>query len=303
MGGLPGRTAPGDRFPTLVHGDAKLANFLFRRDGSGVAAVDFQYVGVGSAMKDVAYFVGSCLRGEECEAQEEAILKTYFDALRPRLSAGVDADAVEREWRALYPFAWADFERFMQGWSPGHRKLTDHSDATTQRALDAGIEELLQAAKRAARSAGAYIWENRDRSLEVHSKGMTSAASDVVTAIDLEAQERIVELLRDSMGRFDLGLLAEEGDPDSSRLGKHAFWAVDPLDGTQFFIEGKSGYATSIALVDRSGKALLGVVVDPTEDLLVEAVAGRGVWLNGVRLTPAGRGSLANEPSGLQTAA
>ena len=42
------------KFKTLVHGDAKLANFCFDREESSVAAVDFQYVGHGCAMKDVA---------------------------------------------------------------------------------------------------------------------------------------------------------------------------------------------------------------------------------------------------------
>ena len=55
------------QFRSLVHGDAKVANFCFSNHGS-VAAVDFQYVGGGCGMKDVAYFLGSCLSDAECDS-------------------------------------------------------------------------------------------------------------------------------------------------------------------------------------------------------------------------------------------
>ena len=198
----------------------------------------------------------------------------------------VDAEALETEWRALYPVAWADFERFMMGWSPGHRKLTEYSDATTDRALEAVTGELLAAAREACLAAGRFIQANRSRPLEVGSKGFDSPASDVVTQIDLEAQAIILDILNPTIARYDLGVLAEEGLQDDSRLEKHAFWTVDPLDGTQFFIEGAPGYSTSIALVSRSGRSLVAAVYDPVHDHLFEAVRGRGVTLNGDRLRP-----------------
>lgn len=275
-----------DGFPTLVHGDAKLANFLFSEDRTRVAAVDFQYVGRGSAMKDVAYFIGSCLPGAECENREPELLDVYFSALRVCLPAERDAAALEAEWRSLYPLAWADFHRFMAGWSPGHRKLTDYSDVTTERALDQITGELLSAARGACLAAGRFIQANRSRPFEVGSKGFASRASDVVTEIDLRAQELILELLEPTIRRYDLGLLAEEGEHDDSRLHAHAFWTIDPLDGTQCFIEGQSGYATSIALVSRSGRPILAVVYDPVHEHLYEAVTGRGVTLNGEPLKP-----------------
>ena len=49
-----------------MHGDAKLANFLFTSDHSQVAGVDFQYVGGGCGMKDVAYLL-SCLDEDACD--------------------------------------------------------------------------------------------------------------------------------------------------------------------------------------------------------------------------------------------
>ncbi len=273
-------------FSTIVHGDAKLANFLFSGDRLRVAAVDFQYVGRGPAMKDVAYFVGSCLSGSECERRETVILDRYFDALRRHLPASVDAELIETDWRPLYPIAWADFERFMLGWSPGHRKLTDYSDATTNRALEFITDELLTAATAAARAAGSFIMASRGQPLSVQSKGMASPAADAVTEIDVAAQAIIAEHLAETVQRYDLGVLAEEGAHDDSRMRKHAFWAVDPLDGTQNFVEGKTGFATSIALVSQQGETLLGVVYDPVNDRLYEAVKGGGVKVNGSPMAP-----------------
>ena len=168
------------RFPTVVHGDAKLANFLFRPDRQRVAAVDFQYVGQGAAMKDVAYFIGSCLSGAECERRESELLSLYFERLRDVLPSHLDGAALETEWRSLYPVAWADFQRFMTGWSPGHRKLTDYSDATTERALTQITQELMAAAREACLAAGEFIQAHRNRPLEVSSKGMSTRASEVV---------------------------------------------------------------------------------------------------------------------------
>jgi len=119
------------KFKTLVHGDAKLANFCFTEDGTKVAAVDFQYVGGGCGMKDVAYFVGSCLYEEECESMEGEILDFYFFELckaTDRLKPDINFTDLEAEWRYLYPIAWTDFHRFLKGWSPGHWKINSYSE-------------------------------------------------------------------------------------------------------------------------------------------------------------------------------
>ncbi|MFL0800664.1 MAG: ecdysteroid 22-kinase family protein [Agarilytica sp.] len=123
---------------TLVHGDAKVANFCFSQDGESVAAVDFQYVGGGCGMKDLAYFMGSCLDEFECESQEAWILNDYFYALRlalAELNCTVDVDALEASWRSVFPIAWADFHRFLKGWSPGHWKLNSYSERMCRKAL------------------------------------------------------------------------------------------------------------------------------------------------------------------------
>lgn len=127
------------RFQTLVHGDAKLANFCFADDTNSsppVAAVDFQYVGRGCGMKDVVYFLTSCLDDDQCEQKHELLLDFYFRQLEETLGSRFDGFAdLEHEWRSMFAMAWADFNRFLNGWSPGHWKLTPFSHRMTGEAL------------------------------------------------------------------------------------------------------------------------------------------------------------------------
>ncbi len=129
--GLLDQTLSEAPYQAIVHGDAKLANFCFSKDATGVAAVDFQYVGGGCGMKDVAYFIGSCLDEHECEIHAEALLDTYFSLLKQALEKyqpQIDPCSVEQAWRPLYAVAWTDFHRFVKGWSPGHWKIHSYSE-------------------------------------------------------------------------------------------------------------------------------------------------------------------------------
>ena len=112
------------RFQTLVHGDAKVANFCSSKKGDKVAAVDFQYVGGGCGMKDVVYFLGSCLNNEDCEKHYKSQLHLYFLELHKALDKNntPDAQLIIEEWEPLFTTAWADFHRFILGWSPQHQK-------------------------------------------------------------------------------------------------------------------------------------------------------------------------------------
>ncbi len=120
---------------TILHGDAKLANFCFSKNGREVAAVDFQYVGGGCGMKDLAYFLGSCLPESDLFELEEDLLNFYFQELKMALrrlnenrnGSLLDFDELEGEWRRMYPLAWADFLRFLLGWKPNHEKINSFS--------------------------------------------------------------------------------------------------------------------------------------------------------------------------------
>jgi len=125
------------RFKTLVHGDAKLANFCFS-NGGNVAAVDFQYVGGGCGMKDVAYFIGSCVDESLLEGCVDELLDYYFSQLHGALivhNRAADWPALEVEWRAMFPLAWTDFYRFLLGWMPGHWKVNTYSQHLAEEVL------------------------------------------------------------------------------------------------------------------------------------------------------------------------
>jgi hypothetical protein len=136
------------KYKTIVHGDMKLENVCFRSERlskePAVAVVDFQYCGGGCGMKDVAYFLGSCLDSKECARGEEEYLAVYFAELRKILdgsstrtgrNVAVDFDELEIEWRALFPFAVADFHRFLCGWAPDHWKINPYSEAHAERVI------------------------------------------------------------------------------------------------------------------------------------------------------------------------
>jgi hypothetical protein len=125
---------------TFVHGDAKLQNFCFARDGEAVAAVDFQYVGGGVGVKDVIYLLTSCRSSGELEREADGYLDDYFRALRRELQGAertraIDVAGLEAQWRALYPFACADFYRFFSGWAPAEARRENYLKRVTESVL------------------------------------------------------------------------------------------------------------------------------------------------------------------------
>ncbi|MEY4600530.1 MAG: hypothetical protein RLZZ201_221 [Actinomycetota bacterium] len=65
---------------TVVHGDFRLDNLLFRNAGVGV--VDFQTVTHACGAQDLAYFVGAGLTTDARRAHERALVQRWVDGLR-----------------------------------------------------------------------------------------------------------------------------------------------------------------------------------------------------------------------------
>lgn len=146
---------------------------------------------------------------------------------------------------------------------------------------DKELKSLCQTATTAAVEAGEYIETQLDKHYDnTHKEGGHSLASQIVTAVDIKAQEIILKHLHDTMQSHDLGLLTEEAADDQSRLGKPYFWCVDPMDGTLPFTERQTGYAVSLALITNSGDPVIGVVYVPDLAQCYTSIKGAGVWLN-----------------------
>jgi 3'-phosphoadenosine 5'-phosphosulfate (PAPS) 3'-phosphatase len=129
--------------------------------------------------------------------------------------------------------------------------------------------ELLQLSKvaiEAATKAGLYLANvNPKELISARKEDQTSLASQVVTNADMRSQEIILEHLRPISKRFNIGLLSEEQIDDQSRFSKEYFWAIDPLDGTYFFLSTGTGHSVVISLINRQGEPVIGVLFDITQ--------------------------------------
>jgi fructose-1,6-bisphosphatase/inositol monophosphatase family enzyme len=144
------------------------------------------------------------------------------------------------------------------------------------------LSALVAVAQDAAVAAGRIIYSSRNLPFKIDLKTTgASLASQVVTDIDRKSEACILKILAPSIEQFDLGVLGEESQDTGSRLVKDFFWCIDPLDGTLAFMESKTGYAVSIALVSKSGEPVIGVVYEPDSQTLFSAVVGEGVFKNG----------------------
>ena len=98
-----------------------------------------------------------------------------------------------------------------------------------------------------------------------------------VTSADYAANEIVLaELMRLTP---DIPIISEEveGLPLAERIDWPRYWLIDPLDGTQEFVAGRSDFAVNIALVEH-GKPTLGVIYAPATDTTYWAIKDQGAF-------------------------
>lgn len=140
----------------------------------------------------------------------------------------------------------------------------------------------LQAAVRLARAAGAAILDLYEGPINVEQKQYEDDI-EPVTQADRTANELIVTGLKSEFPND--GILAEESIDTKRRLGKSRVWMVDPLDGTNGFIDGNGDFAVQIGLTE-AGQCVLGVVYQPLTGVLYRAVQSEGTWIERPNFEP-----------------
>jgi hypothetical protein len=84
---------------TLVHGDFRLDNLLYAGENDRPYVLDWQTMGIGCPMKDLAYFIGTSLADPKERADRELdIVGCYFDTLQAQ-GAVFDRAALLTEYR------------------------------------------------------------------------------------------------------------------------------------------------------------------------------------------------------------
>jgi myo-inositol-1(or 4)-monophosphatase len=147
----------------------------------------------------------------------------------------------------------------------------------------------LEAAIAAAVAAGAIVREFYDgETAATYAKGDGSPVTDA----DLAADRTIRDVLTD---RFpDDAILSEEVQDDDRRLANSRCWIVDPIDGTEQFIQRTGEFDVLVALAE-NGRPVAVAGYQPTARLLLTATKGGGAWVRSgespwqrLRLEPAG---------------
>lgn len=86
---------------TLVHGDYRVDNMMFGTETGGhpLAVVDWQTVGLGGGLADVAYFMGASLLPEDRVRCEESLVREYHAQLRAGGVEGYSWDQCFHDYR------------------------------------------------------------------------------------------------------------------------------------------------------------------------------------------------------------
>jgi myo-inositol-1(or 4)-monophosphatase len=129
-------------------------------------------------------------------------------------------------------------------------------------------------------------WPGEGHALEVWEKAPGNPVCAADLAVDAFLKRELAALLPAA------GWLSEETADAPARLDGGLVWLVDPIDGTRDYINGRTGWAVSVALVSQ-GRPLFGLLEAPARGESWFAEAAQGGWRNEERLSASKRSDIA----------
>lgn len=130
-------------------------------------------------------------------------------------------------------------------------------------------EKELQAALEAACKASQIILSYYEKGFSIEQKSDNSP----VTEADINADKEIVDYLVKLFPSYSF--LTEESTDDLSRINSDFVWIIDPLDGTNDFVNKGNEFSTNIALCNKHD-VVVAVVMFPALNEIFYAVKGCG---------------------------
>ncbi|MFH1656593.1 MAG: 3'(2'),5'-bisphosphate nucleotidase CysQ [Candidatus Nealsonbacteria bacterium] len=128
------------------------------------------------------------------------------------------------------------------------------------------IKDILNILKK----AGNKILEIYKRDYQIKEKKDKS----LVTEADLESEKIILNGLK----KYRYKIISEEKDDKINILNDEKIWIIDPLDGTQDFLNKTGEFSIMVGLIDK-GEPVLGIVYLPEKDITYFAEKGKGAYL------------------------
>jgi len=110
----------------------------------------------------------------------------------------------------------------------------------------------------------------------------------IVTKADTDINSLVITVLTQETPGYSIW-----GEEESSIIEDAKYtWVCDPVDGTMPFSKAIPISTFSLALVNEDGESVLGVVYDPFQNRMFEAVKGEGAFLNGEKISVSSKADL-----------
>lgn len=134
-----------------------------------------------------------------------------------------------------------------------------------------------------AREAALIAW-GRIADLRHGEYAITEKKDGPTTEADLLADRTLREVLAARSSGANFAFLTEETADDRARMDADAVWIVDPIDGTNDFVEDRDDFAIHVALVARNGEGtamelVASAVYEPAHGRLYTARRGAGAFV------------------------